>query len=132
AFTRSGVPVSRDRARRSSSSARTCRSTTPRVSNAICSSTGGKFGMRSVIAEPRTARARYVPSSVRVVVAAGDGQVPAVVHELLQLLADFEKRQPLRGHGHRRTRARVAPRVRLVGANGEAPETANLDAVAPL
>src|SRR5689334_12428363 len=102
AFTRSGLPLVRDASTRSSCSLLTCRSTMPRVSSAICSGTGRNEGI-----------GRPDAGSVVLVVAPGDRRVrePAVVHELLELLADLEERKALGRDRDRGTRAGIAPRV---------------------
>src|SRR5580704_4072308 len=67
-----------------------------------------------------------------VVLPAGDGQMPAAVDDLLQLLADLEERETLGGDVDGLARTRVAARVGLVRPDGEAAEAADLDAFAPL
>src|SRR5262249_11470074 len=63
---------------------------------------------------------------------AGDGVAAAVVDQLLEVLADLEEGEALGGHGHRLPGAGVAPVVGLVRAHREAPEAADLDALAAL
>ncbi len=58
--------------------------------------------------------------------------MPTRIDELFQLFADFEKRQTLGGHGYRLARARIPPRVGLVGSHGEAAVATDLNAFATL
>src|SRR5688500_5685963 len=114
AFTLRGLPVFADSFRRSSSSARTCTSTAPRVMIPSCSSTGGNMPPRIYTT---------LTGSVVLVGAARDlRSESAVVHELFELLADLEERKTLRRDRNRPTGPRVATRVGLVGTDGEAAE----------
>src|SRR5262249_11797065 len=66
------------------------------------------------------------------VVTARDGERTAVVHELLQLLADLEEGETLGRNGDRLARARIAAVVRFVGTDREASEATNLNPFATL
>src|SRR5690349_11635501 len=74
----------------------------------------------------------YRRRSIVGIVAAGDGEVPAGIHDFLELLADLEERKSLRGHRHRLTGSRISTAVRLVGSNREAAEASDLDAFSAL
>src|SRR5262245_26223875 len=73
---------------------------------------------------------RLASAIVVFVVAAGDREVAAVVHELAQLLADLEEGEALGRDVDGGAGARVPPCVRLVRAHGEATVPTDFDALA--
>ena len=78
--------------------------------------------------DPTRARAQLI---VRVV-AAGDRQVPAAVHERLELFRDLEEPAVAWPAPGPKRPCAVSPRVWTVGSNREAPEPSDLDPLATL